>query len=94
MSEWIDPGSPRMLDGCLSPPSGRAVKILPRRREPIEKRGEVLAGARRRLAVAVREGRQLVLHIPDMLEQRDRIERFELLAECFFEALVDQGRSE
>src|SRR6266849_524982 len=73
---------------------GRAVNLLPRRREPIEKGGEVIAGARRRLAVAIRDGRQIALQIPDLLEQYDRIECDELSAQLFFDSLVNQRRGQ
>src|SRR5208337_87317 len=60
VSEGIDPRPPPVFGGGLSPPSGRAVNLLPRRREPVEKRRQVFACARRRSRVAVRGHRQLL----------------------------------
>ncbi len=82
-----------MFGGCLSPPLGRAVDILPRGGQTIEKRGEVFAGPRWWLTVAVAYRCQLLLRIPDSLEQRYRVERCKLLAQLLFELFPNQRRA-
>lgn len=47
-----------------SPPLGRAVNILPRGPQAIEKRAEVVAACRR-LAMAIAYSGELLLHIPN-----------------------------
>src|SRR5271170_3536430 len=58
-----------VLGGGLFPPSGRAVNLLPRRCEAIEKRAEIFAGASWWLIAAAASVGQLLLRIPNRLEQ-------------------------
>ena len=50
-----------MFGGCLSPPLGRAVDLLPCGRQAIEKRAEVISGPRRGLAAAIAYGYEFLL---------------------------------
>jgi hypothetical protein len=83
-----------VLGGGLSPPSGRAVNLLPCSRQTIEKRAEIFAGARRRLIAVVASGGQLLLRIPNRREQSYRVECEELLAQLFFNTFVSPRRGQ
>ena len=83
-----------MFGGCLSPPLGRAVNILPRGRQAIEKRAEVVSSPCRRLAVAIAYSGELLLHISDCFQQRDGIECSEPLAELIFDHFVNIRRGQ
>jgi len=75
-------------------PRGAGGHLLPRRRQTIEKRAEIFAGARRRLVAAVAYGQQLLLRVPNRLEQSYRVECDELPAQLFFDALVNPRRGQ
>ena len=83
-----------MFGGCLSPPLGRAVSILPCGGQTIEKRAEVVSGPRWRLAVAIAYRGELLLRIPNCFQQRDGIECSEPLAQLMFDHFVNIGRGQ
>ena len=94
MCEWVDSGSPPVFGGGLSPPSGRTVSILPCGGQTIEKRVEVVGGARWRLAVAVAYSGELLLRIPNCFQQRDGIKCSEPLAQLMFNHFVNIRRGQ
>ena len=70
------------------------VNILPRGRQAIEKRAEVVSSPCRRLAVAIAYRGELLLHISDCFQQRDGIECSEPLAQLIFDHLVNIRRGQ
>src|SRR5712692_7848569 len=94
MCEWVDSGAPPVFGGCLSPPLGRTVNVLPRRRQTIEKRAEVVGGPRWRLAVTIAYRGERLLRIPNCFQQRDGIECSEALAQLMFDHFVNIRRGQ
>src|SRR6516165_10990605 len=94
MFEWVDSGSPPVFGGRLSPPPGRAVNVLPRGSQAIEKHAEVVSGPGWRLAMAITYSSELLLCISDCFQQRDGIECNEPLAQLFFDYFVNIRRGQ
>src|SRR5262249_37884966 len=94
MFERVDSGSPPVLGGCLSPPLGRAVNVLPRGRQTIKKCAEVVSGPGWRLAMAITYSSELLLRISDCFQQRDGVECSEPLAQLIFNHCVDVRRGQ
>src|SRR5690348_6447092 len=92
MLERIDSSSPPVLSGCLSPPLGRGVNVLPCGGQAIKKRAEVVSSPRWWLAIAITCGGQLLLRVSNCFQQRDRVQRSKLLAQLICGCFVDIRR--
>ena len=94
MLEWVDSRSPPVFGGCLSPPLGRAVNVLPRSREPIKKRAEIVSGSCWRLSMTITYRGELLLRVSNCFQQRDRVQCSKLLAQLIFDHFINIRRGE